>query len=86
MSSNDNWPSIHVNYSTYASGVNISIQIQDEDENIVVSSSGNSDTSLYWEPNSPYPGEFFYVRIFTTGTYSGREYEMTWEDCDDCGL
>ncbi len=86
-------PVVTASYRIGSTGANISMQIRDEDDNIITNgdddpatASANDEVSIWWEPHAVSPGEYFYIRIYSSSAYSGRAYDLRWEDCGDCGL
>lgn len=86
VSSNDTWPHITASYKAGSTGANLSMQIMDENEVIIASDSNTDYADIWWEPNLSSPGEYYYIRIYSSSAYTGRTYSLVWEDCDDCGI
>jgi len=82
IASTDYWPEVYVQYKTGYTGANIYIQVQDGGENIVASDSGLNSASADWELPGGFSGGYYYIRIYTTGTYSGRWYDLSWDELD----
>jgi len=93
VAAGDDWPHVTASYRLGSTGANISMEIQNEDGDIILNGNGdpatasaNDEVSIWWEPNVVSPGEYFYIRIFSSSAYTGRSYDLVWEDCDDCGM